>query len=75
MPCPHGVDIPRNFQIYNDGIIYDNIRRSRVEYNNLLEAEKRAAACVECRECEEKCPQSIMISTLMPRVDKELVQE
>jgi hypothetical protein len=30
--------------------------------------EKRASQCIQCRECEEKCPQSIVISEWMPVV-------
>ncbi|OQY35586.1 MAG: hypothetical protein B6I38_01490 [Anaerolineaceae bacterium 4572_5.1] len=29
---------------------------------------ERANLCVACRECEEKCPQNILISEWMPRV-------
>jgi len=61
MPCPNGVEIPAILEYYNDAIIYDNPRAPRFLYRNLSE-DKRANQCVECFECEEKCPQGIPIS-------------
>jgi len=71
MPCPNGVDIPRNFEIYNQGVMYNRPEDSREEYKG-MEEEKRASACIQCRECEEKCPQGILISEWMPIVDEVL---
>ncbi|MBO3753896.1 MAG: aldo/keto reductase [Candidatus Brockarchaeota archaeon] len=72
MPCPNGVDIPWNFEVYNNGVAYNSIGSARWAYNNNIPAEKRASACVGCRTCEEKCPQRIPISEWMQRIDKEL---
>jgi hypothetical protein len=71
MPCPNGVNIPRNFEIYNEGVMYDKPDQSRKAYGWLSEGE-RASACIQCRECEEKCPQSIPISEWMPFVHEVL---
>jgi hypothetical protein len=68
MPCPNGVDIPRNFAVYNEGIMYDKPDRAREGYTVWTPEEKRASQCIQCRECEEKCPQSIFISEWMPIV-------
>jgi predicted aldo/keto reductase-like oxidoreductase len=72
MPCPNGVDIPRNFDVYNQGAMYDKADYSRREYNNWIPEEARASACIQCRECEEKCPQNIPISEWMPSVHEVL---
>jgi predicted aldo/keto reductase-like oxidoreductase len=72
MPCPNGVDIPWNFEVYNNGVAYNSMGASKWAYNNNIPAEKRASACVGCRTCEEKCPQKIKISEWMQRIDKEL---
>jgi predicted aldo/keto reductase-like oxidoreductase len=72
MPCPNGVDIPRNFAVYNQGVMYDKADTSRVEYNNWIPENDRASACIQCRECEDKCPQSILISEWMVRVHEVL---
>jgi predicted aldo/keto reductase-like oxidoreductase len=72
MPCPNGVDIPRNFQVYNQGIMYDKAEVSRNEYNKWIPEEAQASQCIQCRECEEKCPQGIPISEWMPVVHEVL---
>jgi hypothetical protein len=71
MPCPHGVDIPGNFEIYNQGAMYDKPNHARRSYG-FLDEEKRASACVACLECEEHCPQSIPISEWMVHVHEVL---
>ena len=61
-PCPHGVDIPRVFQFYNDATIYDDFTMSRRMYNGpFMKPEARADKCEDCGECLEKCPQHIPI--------------
>ncbi len=72
MPCPNGVDIPRNFEVYNQGVMYDKAEHSREEYNHWIPQEARASACIQCRECEDKCPQHILISEWMPIVHEVL---
>ncbi len=75
MPCPQNVDIPGNIGAYNDGIVYDKPEAARGFYGWLKYAwevqhinahDVRAAACIQCGQCEEKCPQSIPISSWMP---------
>jgi len=68
MPCPNGVDIPGNFEIYNQGKMFDQLDRARQAYDASIAEKARASACMQCRECEEKCPQNIRISEWMPRV-------
>ena len=68
MPCPNGVDIPGNIETYNQGAMYEKPDQARRAYDMWIAEEKRASACIQCRECEEKCPQSILISEWMPRV-------
>ena len=67
MPCPNGVNIPRNLEVYNEGVMYDKPDQARQAYPWLPE-EERASACIQCRECEELCPQSIPISEWMVHV-------
>jgi len=67
LPCPNGVDIPANFEAYNHGGMYGNPEAGRDEYKGISE-EARASACIQCRECEDKCPQHIRISEWMPQV-------
>jgi predicted aldo/keto reductase-like oxidoreductase len=71
MPCPNGVNIPANFAIYNEGRMYDLADHARERYSSMKE-ESRASACIQCQECEEKCPQHIPISEWMPVVEEVL---
>lgn len=67
-PCPSGVDIPRNFELYNDAVIYGDPAIPRTIYARFMPEGERADRCTACRECEEKCPQRIAIGELMPEV-------
>ena len=68
-PCPSGVDIPKNFELYNDCLVYDDPAIPRATYARFVPEGERAGACTGCRECEEKCPQGIVISECMPEAD------
>jgi predicted aldo/keto reductase-like oxidoreductase len=72
MPCPNGVNIPRNFEFYNGGAMYDNPAWARDQYTRWLAEDARASACLQCLDCEELCPQDIPISEWMPRVHQVL---
>ncbi|MBN1399837.1 MAG: 4Fe-4S dicluster domain-containing protein, partial [Anaerolineae bacterium] len=62
LPCPQEVNIPRVFQIYNEARVYGLWERARHAYANWGESSGgRADACVQCGQCEEKCPQRIPI--------------
>ena len=63
MPCPFGVNIPRNFSLYNEYHLFDSEdikAEKKKEYSRLSEEEK-ASTCTECGACELLCPQSILI--------------
>ena len=69
MPCPHGLNIPRNFWHYNEGKVHGQIAASRANYKGILTSYgAQAANCTACRTCEERCPQKIPISEWMPKV-------
>jgi predicted aldo/keto reductase-like oxidoreductase len=64
MPCPSGVDIPKNLGFLNQFYFFDaeeTQERCRFYYAVMLAAEERASKCTACGECEEKCPQHIPI--------------
>ena len=61
MPCPHGVNIPGNFSFYNNAYIFDDIEHYKKQYHGQMKPEIQADACVQCGECEPKCPQNIQI--------------
>jgi len=71
MPCPNGVNIPRNFATFNTAAMYNTFDDARRRYGRMDE-ESRASACIQCRQCEDLCPQSIEISQWMPVVHQVL---
>ncbi|HJX03487.1 MAG TPA: aldo/keto reductase [Dehalococcoidia bacterium] len=68
MPCPNGVDIPRNFEIYNDAFIYNDAEACRFVYKSPINKAHQAGLCVECGDCLEKCPQGLQIPDLLNKV-------
>ncbi len=72
MPCPHGVDIPQNMQLYNQGLMFGDLVAPRFIYFRRLGEGARAAACEACGECLEKCPQGVAIEEWMPRIHEVL---
>lgn len=75
MPCPHGVDIPAAFSLYNGVKAFRGNQGllNRLIYQGHL-ADNQAARCVRCGECVEKCPQKIDIIDWLPRVHAELMK-
>lgn len=71
MPCPNGVDIPRVFATFNNGVMYNAFDEARHRYVRMSE-ESRASACIACQQCEDLCPQDIPISEWMTVVEQVL---
>jgi predicted aldo/keto reductase-like oxidoreductase len=67
MPCPEGVNIPRNFALCNDHHMF-NDPAAKSRYNGLLSEEERASNCIKCGQCLDHCPQQIHIPTEMEYV-------
>jgi predicted aldo/keto reductase-like oxidoreductase len=73
MPCPNGVNIPRNLRVFNDGLVHEKPEHARRVYTWLSGSQQAGAdLCVQCRECEDKCPQGIAVSEWMPIVHEVL---
>jgi hypothetical protein len=68
MPCPNGVNIPLNFEIFNDARLHEDVPGAQLRYQLFLTDEARAGACADCDTCEPQCPQQIPISDWMPKV-------
>ncbi|AAM32852.1 MULTISPECIES: aldo/keto reductase [Methanosarcina] len=68
MPCPSGVNIPRNLSYLNDVFMLDDMENAKFQYGVLLLPEEKAGNCIECGECEEVCPQNIKIRKMLKEV-------
>ena len=65
MPCPSEVNIPSIFSKYNVGRVYGLWETAKKQYASIGKVRwdkgKDASACVDCGQCEPKCPQNIQI--------------
>ncbi|EGD52309.1 aldo/keto reductase [Thermoanaerobacter ethanolicus JW 200] len=66
MPCPNGVNIPRNFELYNEAHMYNIYEANRKAYKDLGDA--KASSCIECGTCESVCPQHLTIIDYLKEV-------
>ncbi|MBU3198419.1 aldo/keto reductase [Clostridium estertheticum] len=69
MPCPAGVNIPKNFTFYNNHFMFDK----EENYSLAVPNKEKASNCVECGKCETHCPQGISIRNELKNV-KELFE-
>ena len=76
-PCPNKVEIPRVFQIYNDAVMYDDMKGGQFMYNGPfgIPQDQRADKCLECGECLAKCPQKIEIPDWLKKAHEALYLE
>jgi predicted aldo/keto reductase-like oxidoreductase len=72
LPCPQNVNIPGVIELYNNGVIYDDMAISRFIYGRFFPENERANVCTECGQCEEKCPQGIKPGKLMQTIHEKL---
>ena len=68
MPCPFGIDIPKNFAIWNHEAMYGNPEAAKKKYERELSESARADQCRKCGACEKECPQAIAIRQDLVRV-------
>lgn len=83
MPCPNGVNIPENFRYMNWFKVWGMEEQAKKAYAD-LEKEKiwtpwhglitggKAEICIQCGECEPKCPQNIPIIEQLEEVTRTL---
>lgn len=72
LPCLNGVNIPKNFEIYNDSIMYEDLPTARMVYSMFMSEDEQAGQCLECGVCETACPQGIAIGEWLVKVHDSL---
>ena len=76
MPCPHGVNIPQCFSLYNQYFTTDRKLKTRALYGlNLMggfSESADASLCKNCGNCIKICPQQIAIPVELKKVSKQL---
>lgn len=74
-PCPHGVNIPECFELYNQAHMYDAKGSVQQMYTMFLGGffdgvPTYASCCQDCGECEEKCPQGLPVRENLRKVSE-----
>lgn len=72
MPCPAGVNIPKNFRIWNTYHMYQNYNAVKWNWETEMQDSERANKCIECGMCESICPQALQIREDLKRVMEDL---
>ena len=72
--CPMELDIPMLIELYNEFNYLKGAFVPKMVIKSLSE-EKRPAACLACRACEEVCPQNIKISEMMSDFTQKLEEK
>ncbi|HMF33211.1 MAG TPA: aldo/keto reductase [Candidatus Lokiarchaeia archaeon] len=77
MPCPQGVNIPNNFNMYNRMSMFGGKIMARGMYAAMLMGlmtghPADASLCINCGACAKKCPQHIAIPAELKKVKKSL---
>lgn len=65
LPCPQGIDIPTQFLMEGYLTRYNLAEWALMRYDGLA---VKADACVECGECEPKCPYNLPIRKMLKNV-------
>ena len=78
MPCPHNVNIPRNFSLMNMYRVWGLEDYAKRSYADLKKNERwglQAAYCKKCGKCLPKCPQNIDIVRQLEETHAALKEE
>ena len=68
-PCPQGIDIPTQFLLEGYYTRYNLPEWAKERYAAI---DKKADNCVECGQCEKKCPYNLPIRKMLKKVVKTL---
>jgi len=74
LPCPNGVSIPNVLSLYNDAAMFESKAGPAYVYRNFF-GDAGADLCIECGECEPKCPQNIEITAKLKEAHKVMSDE
>jgi len=72
MPCPAGVNIPKNFRVWNTYHMYQSYDAVRWNWETEMKDCEKAKNCVECGMCEAACPQALNIREDLKKVQEDL---
>lgn len=59
--CPRGINIPKVLGACNRELIFEDRKGALWEYDLATKRDALASECIQCGQCEEKCPQHLPI--------------
>ena len=68
--CPRDIQIPDFFMLYNADqmVLRGGGSVNREKYREIAEGHGLASACVDCKQCENACPQHLSVTAFLQRV-------
>ena len=63
--CPRGIKIPILIDLLNDYQVYKSFSNFLHMYNMFTEDGTKASLCINCKQCEKRCPQKLNISDII----------
>ena len=70
--CPKKIAIPEYFKLYNRFKQFGMLNSVRAEYKELTGANGKPGECIDCKQCENHCPQHLQIVESLKLVEAEL---
>lgn len=68
--CPKNIPIPKYFSLYNNQNQFGLGPASQDYYGNLAYSFGKASDCIDCKQCEQICPQHIGVAEQMKEVSR-----
>ena len=65
LPCPSGINIPKLMDLVNDYYLYKGSDKVYDDYKMWISSQQDSTKCIECKKCENICPQSLKITEVM----------
>lgn len=68
--CPKKIPIPKYFSLYNNQNQFELTPAHMAYYMNLTQDFGKASDCIDCKQCEQHCPQHIDVVDQLKKVAK-----